>query len=79
MTARKPEPERVTIVKVQLPIVPFGGPALIYDKAREHRQERRLDQDEEQKMCGRMKAFFSAWWSDATGWVLLSRANDKRW
>jgi hypothetical protein len=79
MTARKPEAKRIIVVKVQLQQVPPDGPALIYDEARAHMQARKLDDAEEQQMRGRQKVFFNAWWSDATGWVLLSVANARRW
>jgi hypothetical protein len=79
MTARKPEAKRISVVKVQVAMFPKGAPALIYDEGGEHVQQRKLDDAEERQMHGKMKVFFNAWWSDATGWVLLSVANARRW
>lgn len=68
------------VVKVELPIEPRGAQeALIYDQHREHVQTRKLDEGEQRLMAGRLKRFFNAWWSDATGWVLLGRVNAREW
>ena len=67
------------VVKVQLPISPDVQEALIYDQHREHQQVRKLDEGEQRLMGGRLKRFFNAWWSDATGWVLLGRVNTRGW
>lgn len=79
MVARKPENQRTYIVKVQTPLSPPGAEALIYDRDKAHLQMRKLDAAEDQQMHGEPKRFFKAWWSDATGWVLISRAQWQRW
>jgi hypothetical protein len=65
------------VVKVQQS--PDLQEALIYDRHREHEQARKLDEEEQRLMAGRLKRFFNAWWSDATGWVLLGRVNTRGW
>jgi hypothetical protein len=74
-------PEQPTqVVKVQLPILPSDEQvALIHDQHRKHLQVRKLDEEEQRLMAGRLKRFFNAWWSDATGWVLLGRVNTREW
>jgi hypothetical protein len=74
-------PEQPTqVVKVQLPIVLASlQEALIHDQHRAHVQTRKLDEEEQRLMAGRLKRFFNAWWSDATGWVLLGRVNTREW
>jgi hypothetical protein len=76
-----PPGQQATIVKVQLPLSPElrTGPALIYDEERQHMQARKLTQAEH-KLVGRgLKAYCSAWWHGAIGWVLLERAPKQRW
>jgi hypothetical protein len=73
--------QATVVVKVQMPLYPASrdGEALIYDEYRRHPQLRKLD-EAEHKMVGRaMKVYCTAWWHDATGWVLLNRVPDKRW
>jgi hypothetical protein len=80
MKPRPPLQAQTQVVKVQLPIEPAGEQvALIYDAHREHEQMRALDEEEHRLMGGRLKRFFNAWWSDATGWVLLGRVNARGW
>jgi hypothetical protein len=71
---------KIVTVKVQLPLFPGGASeALIYDEQREHTQMRKLDEAEYLLIRKQPKAFCTAWWSDATGWVLLGRTSNKRW
>jgi hypothetical protein len=79
MSNRKPENRRIQTVKVTLWALPADAPAVIHDEKREHVQQRKLDSAEQHQMRGRLKMFFNAWWSDTTGWVLLSVANARRW
>jgi hypothetical protein len=76
MGQTKPTP---TIVKVQLPLMHPEADALIYAAGNTRAQMRKLDREDQYKMRGRMKAYFNAWWSDATGWVLLERCDDQPW
>jgi hypothetical protein len=71
----------IVTVKVQLPVYPVDETslAMIYDEGREHVQVRKLDEAELRLIRKRIKTFCAAWWSDATGWVLLERVPDKRW
>ena len=53
--------------------------ALIVDRHREHTQMRKLDEFETGLMGEDAVAFFAAWWSRPTGWVLLDRAPEQSW
>jgi hypothetical protein len=69
------------VVKVQLPLYSTGSgrEALIYDERREHSQMRLLHKHEEKLIGQAVKVFCSAWWDEATGWVLFGRAPDEEW
>ena len=71
----------IVTVKVRLPYyaVAENSAALIYDRGREHVQQRKLDEAEYRLIGKQAKAFCAAWWSEATGWVLLNRARTERW
>jgi hypothetical protein len=67
------------MVKVQAP-AHGQGPALIYDQAREHTQQRFLGGHEVAMMRDEPRAFFHAHWSvDAGGWILLKRVPEQGW
>jgi hypothetical protein len=71
--------EATEIIKVQLAIVPRGGPALFYDQHRRRRLTRQLTGAERQMMGDNLKAFFNARWTEGTGWHLISRAPFQYW
>jgi hypothetical protein len=68
-----------TIVKVQVPMFMPEADALIYAEGRARTQTRKLTREEHYQMRDDLRAFFNAWWSEATGWVLLERCADQPW
>jgi hypothetical protein len=66
----------IATVKVDLVL---GSVAEIYDRDRKHVQQRKLDEAESRMIHNRRRAFCAAWWSDATGWVLLNRTISEGW
>ena len=66
------------IVKVELSAIHPDADALICDQEG-RRQTRKLDREEQYQVRGRSWAYFHAWWSDATGWVLIERCADQSW
>jgi hypothetical protein len=66
------------MVKVQMPIQPRGGDALIYDQAREHVETRQLGGHEIAMMKETPRAFFHAHWAN-NSWILLKRVPEQGW
>jgi hypothetical protein len=69
----------VEVVKVQQPLYPPGGDAMIYDQGRIHVQQRPLTAAERHMMAGEVRGFFQASWNTSSRrWTLLERV-DESW
>lgn len=71
---------RDLIVKVQVPIFPPGGEALIYNEKRDFYCTGKLDASATKKMKGRLKAYFHAVENRSTGAIHLNtEAPEQDW
>lgn len=64
------------IVKVQKPVYPPDGAWLAYDEAQVHSVPFWPDEWLREAMGGRMKAYFTATWSDESGWIFKRRVKE---
>jgi hypothetical protein len=70
---------QVVRVEQRKPIRGVEADAMITDRRRDHVQMRKLDEYETTLMGKDTYAWFTAWWSRPTGWVLLDRAPEQYW
>jgi hypothetical protein len=68
----------MTVVKVQVAIVPPGAPALIYDKNRERITQQNLSRHVKRALKNDLKGYFTATWAGVS-WQIGKRVKDEDW
>lgn len=69
------------IVKVQIPLAPSGGPALVYAEGRKNVEfKHRLPDHVAAELLGCPRAFFEGEWdANAMRWKLGKKVEDQSW